>query len=147
MSKVLKATCLQGQVMAGEPSLPLPGAVILSEGVGQSEGVAVLDETQAYYLANITPDLETTLEKLISALSQVKTGLDKAVAALGKAQSALTSLDTNGFLIAADAGVPSPPVAASDISGIATESSAITSAANQIETIKGELETLKGALR
>lgn len=91
----------------------------MSEGVGQSAGVVVLDESRAYYLAKTSEDLKTTL--------------DKVIAALGKVASAIQALDTNGFLIAADAGVPSGPVAAADIA--------------EINTISGELNALKAALK
>ena len=125
----------------------LPSAEVFSEGVGESEGIAILDEDSAYYLANTAGNLNSTLGTLIDVLAQVKIGLDKAVEALGKAQSALQTHDTSGFLIAATAGVPSPPLAAADIAGIGTVSAEITNAATQIETLKGDLETLQGELK
>lgn len=131
MSKVLPATCTANVVTADD--LALPGAVVLSEGIGPSEGFAVIDEDLKYYVAKTTPDLKTSLDKLVDVLTQVKTALDKTA-------SALTALDTAGFLIAATSGVPSPPVAATDISGI-------TSASTSIDTLKTQLTTLKGNLR
>lgn len=131
MSKILPATCVGGVVTAD--GIPLPGATIHSEGVAQSDGIAILDEDRADYIAKTTPDVKTLIEKMISVLDQVKAGLDKTA-------DALTALDTAGFLIAADAGVPSPPVAGADITGI-------TSASTQINTLKTELNTLKEALR
>lgn len=131
MAKALAANCTAGVVTID--GIPLPSAEILSEGVGASQGVAVIDEETSFYVANTTPDLKTLLERLISVLEQITAGLDKAA-------SALTTLDTTGFLIAADAGVPSGPVAASDISGI-------SSASTQLVTLKTQIDALKGALK
>ncbi len=73
MSKALAATCTAGVVLVD--GLPLPGATILSEGVGPSGGVAILDETSAFYVAKTSPDLKTTLDKLISILTELTTVL------------------------------------------------------------------------
>src|SRR5690606_37212730 len=115
MSKTLAATCSAGVVTS---DTIVTEAEILSKGVGDSEGILIQDEDRAYYLANTIADLEALLEKLISTLEQVKSGLDKTV-------DALTALDTAAFLVAADAGVPSPPVAASDIASIGSASTNI----------------------
>lgn len=130
MSKTLNASCTAGVVQVG--SVPIV-ADILSEGVGSSEGIAVLDENKAFYLAKITPDLKQTLERLMEVLEQVKNGLDSAA-------NALTTLDTNGFLIGATGAVPSPPVAASDISQI-------TAASGQVEAISSQIQALSESLR
>jgi len=68
MSKVLEATCLANTVTSG--GVPVEAAV-MSEGVGQSDGLLVLDKDEAYYLAKTSPDLKTTLEKLVSSLTKV----------------------------------------------------------------------------
>lgn len=117
LSKILAGTCQNGVVKEGD--VIVPNAVILSEGVGPSEGVVVLDGPDATYIAKTTPDLNTTLEKLVSVLGQIS--------------SAINSLDTRGFLIAAQAGVAGPPALAGTVS--------------QINTLKSDLETLKGNLR
>lgn len=138
MSKMLPATCVGGVVTA--EGVPVPAAEILSEGVGESEGVVFLDEDKARYIAKISPDLKTTLEHLIEALG-------KAIEALNNASAALTSIDTAGYIIAVSGGsgapavgTPSPPVATGDISALDT-------ATQGIEAAKAELETLKGMLR
>jgi hypothetical protein len=131
MSKVLDATCSGGVVVAN--GLPLPDAKVLSEGVGQSEGIAVLDEDKVFYLAKISPDLKTLLEHVVDALTQVSAALDKAA-------SALTTLDTKGFLIGASGAVPSTPSATSDIT-------AITTSKGEIDTIKGQIQSLGGILK
>lgn len=117
MSKILAGTCEEGKVYFGE--FEVEGAVILSEGEGASTGVIILDEGAVYYVADTTPDLKATLEKLITALDEIADGLD--------------SLDSAGFLIGATGGVPSPPI--------------ITANVTAIETAKTNLETLKGMLR
>lgn len=145
MSKVLAASCVGGVVTV--QGIPVPGVTLLSEGVASSEGILILDADQAYYVTNIGNDLDTTLEKLIAAIAKIATALEKATDGFGKAVAALTKLDTKGFLIGATAGVPSPPIAASDISGITTASTAITSGVSELNAIKAELETLKGSLQ
>lgn len=124
MSKVLEASCVGGVVTAD--GVPVGSAQILSEGVGSSQGVLLLDEDLARYIAKTSPDLKTTLERLITALEKIA--------------SALTSLDTAGFLIGVTGGAASPavgipgtPVAASDIA-------AITAAKVQLNTLKGMLK-------
>jgi hypothetical protein len=133
MSKTLQASFNKITNAVEVAGTPVLNVTILSEGKENSEGAVVLDEYEAFYFAKTKPDLVQTLEKIIDALSQVS-------AALNKCASALTSLDTAGFLIAADAGVPGTPVATSDISEI-------SSAQANIDTIKSDLTTLKGALR
>lgn len=73
MSKALAATCVGGVVsIAGTP---IPGAVILSEGVGSSTGVAYLQDDKIYYVAKTTPDVKTLLEKVVSLLTELTTAL------------------------------------------------------------------------
>lgn len=118
---MLDATCEAGVVTAD--GVPVPGAQILSEGVGASSGVLLIDEDRARYVAKTSPDLKTTLEKLIVAL-------DKTVAAL-------QAIDGVGSLVTScGAGAGSAtwiPVAASDISGI-------TSAKADLEALMEELK-------
>ncbi len=92
MSKILPAICV-AQIVTTEPivslyqpSLPMPpilptpafpllGAVILSQGIGPSTGVAVIDEDNSFYIADISGDLKTLLEKVISLLTNLTTAL------------------------------------------------------------------------
>lgn len=109
---MLPATCVGGVVTA--EGVPIPSAEILSEGVGQSEGVVFLDEDEARYVAKITPDLKTTLEKLSDAL--------------GSIASALTAIDTKTLVTTcgAGSGTAGPtPVAALDITAINTAKAAV----------------------
>ncbi len=145
MSKVLSASCVGGVVSVN--GVPVPGVTLLSEGVASSSGILIVDEDRTYYVTNVGNDLDTTLEKLIAALGKVSDALGKATEGFGKAVDSLTALDTAAFLIGAQAGVPSPPVAAPDIAGITSASSEITSLAGELDGIKAELETLKGSLQ
>jgi hypothetical protein len=73
MTKSVAATCTAGVVTID--SMPVPGAVILSAGVGSSSGTAFIDGDKVYYVANTTPDLKTLLEKVISLLTELTTVL------------------------------------------------------------------------
>lgn len=119
MSKILRGTCQNGVVREGDAIVP--EAVLLSEGVGASEGLVILEEDEASYIAKTSPDLKTTLEKLIAALGQIST--------------AINSLDTRGFLIGVTGATPivGPP--------------ALSGTVSQINSAKEDLETLKGDLR
>jgi len=68
MSKILQATCISGVV--SYEGFPVE-AEILSEGVGESEGVLILQGDKAFYIASNATDLKTTLEKLTNALTKV----------------------------------------------------------------------------
>lgn len=125
------ATLEGGKVKVGGKEIA--GAVVLSEGVGDSAGVLFVYGLQAFYMAKISPDLALTLDRLIAALEKVST-------ALGSASSGISALDGAGFLIGASAAVPGPPVAAGNVSSI-------NSAKSDLDAIKDELETLMGDLR
>ncbi len=62
MSKILEASCVANTVTVDD--LPVLTAQILSEGVGESEGVMLMQGDKQYYIAKISPDLKTTIEKL-----------------------------------------------------------------------------------
>jgi hypothetical protein len=104
MSKILEAQCAEGVVSVG-PTI-VPEATILGEGVGESEGLLFLDGELKQYLPKTSPDLKSTLESLIESL--------------GNVVAALQAIDGAGYVISVTGatGIPSPPVAASDISAI-----------------------------
>ena len=124
MSKILEATCVGGVVKVG--NLPVPETTILSEGVGQSEGVVLLEKDKSTYIADTTPDLKSTLTQLETALAQTASALTEIVTALATV-SAATIPPTTG--------------------GIASNVAAITAAGVQINLAKSNLTTLKGALK
>ena len=127
MTKVLTATCEKGVVKVN--GLPVPGAVILSEGVGASEGFVAIDLERAYYLARVTPDLATTLEKLIESL-------DTNAEALNKLVDIITSIG---------AGMTGPSTAPPP--DLATDLLEVTQFSLDLTGISSELESLKEALR
>ena len=93
MSKILPATCSAGVVTVD--SLPV-SATILSEGVAQSSGIAIIEGEDVTYIAKISPDLKTTLGKIADALTQLVTALTaidaKPLGALPPAPAAATQI-------------------------------------------------------
>jgi hypothetical protein len=95
-------------------ALPVPGAEILSEGVGESSGVVILDEDRKLYIAKTSGDLKTTLEKISDALSQIA--------------AALTAIDAKP-----PGPLPPSPVAAAQIAQI-------TALQGELVALKGMLK-------
>lgn len=126
MSKTLAATCNANVVLVD--GLPLP-ATILSEGVAPSEGIVVLDESAAYYLAKTSPDLKTALEQTVAALAQAKTAFDTIATTLTSIGAGMTG------------GTTAPP------GTLSTNVTTINTAATALDTARAALNTLKGALR
>lgn len=127
MTKVLEATCTAGVVLVG--TLPVPTAEILSAGVGESSGVLLLDEDRAAYIADTTPDLETTLAKLSSSLGDIS--------------SALTTIANTLTAIGAGMTGPTtapPPTLATDVAQITAGATSLTAIQTQVDLLK---ETLK----
>lgn len=68
MSRVLEGSCnasvvtVDGQVVE---------ASILSKGLGESSGVAIIDKDKVYYLTSNADDLDLTIEKLNSSLTKL----------------------------------------------------------------------------
>jgi hypothetical protein len=104
--KMLEATCIAGVVKVG--ALPVLGATILSQGIGASSGVLLLqDDDGKIYIAKTTPDLTTTLDQLTTALTQIA--------------SALTVLDAKPL-----GTLPAVPGAAANIAAITAANAALT---------------------
>lgn len=111
MSKVLRATC-ENSIVTCE-GVPVPAARILSEGIGASVGVAVIEDDRVDYIPKTSPDLKLTIEKLITALNNVS--------------SALTLIDNRVYVLAS--GSPDtfgPPVATATIVSLSTAISDLT---------------------
>ncbi len=125
MSKVLPATCIAQVVTTGPvvptyqpmlpypprlpiPAAPLPGAIVLSQGIGPSVGIAVIDEDSAFYIANISPGLKLALDQIATALNQIS--------------STLTSIGAG----MAGSGTAPPPTLATDVAAIAAAVTALT---------------------
>jgi hypothetical protein len=113
MSKMIEASCVGGVVTA--IGVPVPAADILSEGVAASTGFLLLDGDEAKYVPKTSPDLKTTLTKLISILGQLTT--------------ALTAIDTKVLVTSCGAGPGSTaplPLAAANIAALSVIQSELT---------------------
>ncbi len=125
MSKVLEAVVSGGAVKVGSVTVE---AVIFSEGASDSQGLLILDELGAYYLAKTSPDLKTTLEKAIDAIQDI--------------ESALTEVAT---ALTAIAAVPSgwvtpPPTVAANVAQILAKVVEVTASRTALNTLKGALK-------
>jgi len=69
LSKVLPADC-QSQTVKVSGN-PVSEADILSEGVGASQGVILIDEDGVYYLTSNAADLKETLDKTVDAINKI----------------------------------------------------------------------------
>ncbi len=126
MSKAIPATCTAGLVTA--QGVPVPAAEILSQGVGSSSGVLVLDEDEAFYIAKVTPDLDAALEQVIAALTQAVTALNNVATTFTATFATMTGPTT-----------AAPPTGPTGVANISTAATAITAAKTQLQTLKGML--------
>jgi hypothetical protein len=146
--KILAASC-QGSVVTIE-GIPHPNAKLLTAGVGPSQGVVFLqDDDEPIYIPIASPDLNTTLEKLIAALGKVGDSLTQIGTGMEKTVDGLTKTGTTFTAIGAGMTGPStapPPTLATEVAAINTAHAAITTAKGQVDTIKGDIATIKGEL-
>ncbi len=140
MSKIIAATCVGGVVTAD--GVPVAVAEKLSQGVGASSGVLLMDGDKAWFIPKTSPDLDSTLTQIIAALDQVKTALEKAA-------DGLTQTASMGGALAANDPVPATSAAAISafLTAIGVDVTAITAANVQIVAAKTALTTLQGALK
>lgn len=75
MSKVFAATCEAGVVSVDD--LAIPDVIVLSEGVGPSEGVLILQDESAYYIPYTAIDLKNTLIKIETTLTNLVNAINK----------------------------------------------------------------------
>ncbi len=80
MVKVLPATYATGVVTAD--GLPVPGVTILCQGLGSSSGILILEGTQKTYVAKTSPDLDSALEQVITAIGKISDSLTSIAAAM-----------------------------------------------------------------
>lgn len=94
MSKMLNATCV-GRIVTSS-GVPVPSAEILSEGVGSSTGVLLMDEEEAKYITSNSSDLKTALEQIANALTSIASALTlldaKPLGTLGPSPAASASI-------------------------------------------------------
>lgn len=122
---MLSATCVDGKVTS--EGVEVPGTTILSEGVGSSSGVLILDENARSYLAKISPDLKTDIEKTVDGLTGAASGITNA-------SSGLTSL---AILVDPIAG---PLAILSAVAGMTAAVASINAAISALNTLKGNLK-------
>lgn len=127
MSKLIEATCNDGVVTA--LGVTVDNVVILSEGVGASSGVLILDEDSATYIAKTSPDLKTTILKAITALTETADGLSKVA-------STLTSI---GSMMTGPTTAP-PPTLPADVATINAHVADIESAVDELQTLSEDLK-------
>jgi hypothetical protein len=127
MNKILDATCEAGIVKVGPISVP--DAVILSEGVGASTGILLIEEEESRYVANTTPDLKSAIESTIDALDKIASSL----------QTIATTLTSIGANMTGPTTAP-PPTLAADVITIATNVTAINLEKTALTTLKGMLK-------
>lgn len=113
MSKILEATCENGQVTA--EGAQVPGATVLSEGVGASEGALLMEGDKKLYVTSNATDLKTTIEKVIAAINKIGT-----------------------TLTAIGAGMTGPTTAPPGTLG--ADVAELTQIATELETLKGQLK-------
>lgn len=125
MSKVVVAECVAGVVKVG--GFPVD-ATILTAGTGSSSGIAVLQNDELYYIASNTTDLDTTLAKVIDALTKIGEGL--------------TQIGTSLTSIAAVTGPvwTPPPTIAADVVTILSKVTAVTADVVALTSLKGMLK-------
>lgn len=126
MSKVIESSCVGGVVTA--EGFPVTTAEIISSGVGQSDGVMLMEKDKQYYIPNTQPDLNKTLDDTIKALGKIS----DAINLICETMTAINNAH------AGPATAPSPAVAPNvvQIQGMKTA----------IDTSKTALQTLKGNL-
>ena len=127
MAKILEATCTGGVVKVG--AIVIDDAVILSKGLGDSEGVLLIEEFQSTYIPSQASDLEDTLTQLIAALEKVADAVTKTSTTFTSVGAGMTGPTT-----------APPPTLAVDVALLVTYATAITAAKTQLETLKGVLK-------
>ncbi len=123
MSKALEATCVAGVVTS--EAVPVPGAVIMGEGVGSSSGVLILDEEKKLYFPKTSPDLDATLAQIITALGKTTDAINKVAAIATSIGAGMTGPTT-----------APPPTLAVDVAALTALGVEVTAAKVQLETLK-----------
>jgi hypothetical protein len=105
MSKILHASCANNTVTA--EGVTISPVTVLSNGVGESEGVLLLDEDKATYVTSNATDLGTSIEKLVDLI--------------GKLTTYITNIDIQFTAMSGVGGVAANPTAASELSTLSTD--------------------------
>lgn len=126
MTKILKATAqarvvtFEGQSVAAE---------ILSEGVGSSEGLLIIERDKAFYIPSSALDIKSTLESLSGSLEQVSNALTQIATSLTSIGANMTGPTTSP-----------PPTLAADVLLIQQASTAIMAIKTQADTLSENLK-------
>ncbi len=92
MSKILPASCVASLVTVGGKPIQ---ALILSQGIKSSNGLALLEESEASYVtsnASDIHDLIVSLVAIIEKISLIATGLDANTVVTGTQAANITAL-------------------------------------------------------
>lgn len=127
MSNVRAATIQSGAVKVG--SLPVADAVILSQGLGDSSGVLVIQGGVSYYIAKTSPDLDSTIQKSMDALEDLASVLNTIATTLTSIGAGMTGPTT-----------APPPTLAVDVASIVSKATEITATRTALNTLKGALK-------
>lgn len=123
MTRLFEATCVGGIVMVD--GLPIPDAVILTQGTAASEGMLVLNKGIAYYVTSNTEDIEDLLTKLVSTLGTVTSVLNTIAATFTSVGAGMTGPTT-----------APPPTLVTDVASIITAATNITTKATEFTAMK-----------
>lgn len=127
MAKALSATCSGGVVKVG--NLTIPGVTVLSEGVGESSGLLIIEVDEPTYIALTTPDLKSTIEKAMDALEDVASVLNKIATTFTSIGAGMTGPTT-----------APPGTLAADVATIVSKATEITATRTALGTLKGALK-------
>lgn len=95
MTRIFDAECEDGVVkVAGHVVEPV---VILSEGVGESDGLCAVDAEKATYITSNASDLKLALDEIASALGTIA----NALTAIGAGMPTSTPPPTLGTMVSA----------------------------------------------
>lgn len=126
MAKALQATVQGGAVKVG--ALTIADAIVMSEGLGDSSGLLIIDGGVSYYLTKVSPDLKSTIENTMDALEDMASVLNTIATTLTAIGAGMTGATT-----------APPPTLATDVASIVSKATEITATRTALNTLKGDL--------
>jgi len=127
VSNAVAATVQSGVVKVG--TLSVSDAIILSEGLGNSSGLLIMQGGVSYYLTKNSPDLKSTIEKTMDALEDLASVLNTIATTLTSIGAGMTGPTT-----------APPPTLAADVASIVSKATEITATRTALNTLKGALK-------
>lgn len=128
MSKMLDATCDASGKVTAEGTL-VPAAQVLSLGKQASSGLLIIEEDKARYMPSSATDIQTTIDKLISAITSISDAVTQIATTLTSIGAGMHGATT------------APP------GTLPTDVANINAKVSDLSTVKSQLTTLKGALK